>query len=149
MNIPPYRFEDQPDQTSVDTVNFGGFWIRLLAKLIDIAILTSAISIVIAIIPGYSLDTESAVLNWGVIIVAALYEVISVWLFSTTVGKRILKLYVQRTDGSRLGLGRAFARYFAGQLSYLILCIGHIMIGLSDEKRGLHDRICDTRVIKR
>jgi uncharacterized RDD family membrane protein YckC len=30
----------------------------------------------------------------------------------------------------------------------MILYIGYIMAGFDDEKRTLHDRICDTRVIK-
>jgi uncharacterized RDD family membrane protein YckC len=45
-------------------------------------------------------------------------------------------------------LGRAFGRYFAKILSAIILGIGYIMVGFDSEKRGLHDMICDTRVIR-
>jgi uncharacterized RDD family membrane protein YckC len=30
----------------------------------------------------------------------------------------------------------------------IILCIGYIMIAFDSEKRGLHDMICDTRVVR-
>jgi uncharacterized RDD family membrane protein YckC len=32
-------------------------------------------------------------------------------------------------------------------VSGIILLIGYIMAGFDDEKRALHDRVCDTRVI--
>jgi uncharacterized RDD family membrane protein YckC len=34
-------------------------------------------------------------------------------------------------------------------LSAILLGIGYLMIAFDDEKRALHDRICDTRVIKK
>jgi len=34
-------------------------------------------------------------------------------------------------------------------VSALILCIGFIMIGFDDQKRGLHDRIAGTLVVKK
>jgi uncharacterized RDD family membrane protein YckC len=32
-------------------------------------------------------------------------------------------------------------------VSGIILLIGYIMAGFDEEKRALHDRVCDTRVI--
>ena len=32
-------------------------------------------------------------------------------------------------------------------VSGIILLIGYIIAGFDDEKRALHDRVCDTRVI--
>jgi uncharacterized RDD family membrane protein YckC len=40
-------------------------------------------------------------------------------------------------------------RHFAEMLSGILLGIGYLMIAFDDEKRALHDRICDTRVIKK
>ncbi|MDA1347455.1 MAG: RDD family protein [Chloroflexi bacterium] len=48
-----------------------------------------------------------------------------------------------------MGFGRAVARYFASLLSAALLLIGFIMIGLRRDKRGLHDLICDTVVLRR
>ena len=53
-----------------------------------------------------------------------------------------------RSDGSPLTGGRAIGRYFAELVSSMILLMGYIMAGFDTEHRALHDRICDTRVIK-
>jgi hypothetical protein len=52
-------------------------------------------------------------------------------------------------DGSNLSYGRSAGRHFAKYISGLTLWIGYIMAGVDEEKRSLHDRICDTRVIKK
>jgi uncharacterized RDD family membrane protein YckC len=41
----------------------------------------------------------------------------------------------------------AVGRYFAHMLSAFTLYIGYMMAGWDEEKRALHDRICDTRVV--
>jgi uncharacterized RDD family membrane protein YckC len=58
-----------------------------------------------------------------------------------------LGLKVIRPGGGPVSLGRAIGRYFAKMLSTVILGIGYIMIGFDSKKRGMHDMICDTRVI--
>lgn len=68
--------------------------------------------------------------------------------FAATPGKLALGLKVVRSDGSRLTNGRIVARYFSEILSALILAIGYLMAAFDEERRTLHDRICDTRVIK-
>jgi uncharacterized RDD family membrane protein YckC len=59
-----------------------------------------------------------------------------------------LGLKLLRRDGSKLGIGRIIGRYFSHVISAIILCIGYIMAAFDEEKRALHDRICDTRVIR-
>jgi uncharacterized RDD family membrane protein YckC len=71
-----------------------------------------------------------------------------VYKLGATPGKMALGLKVVRPGGGPVSLGRAVGRYFAKMLSYIILCIGYIIIGFDSEKRGVHDMICDTRVIK-
>jgi uncharacterized RDD family membrane protein YckC len=66
-----------------------------------------------------------------------------------TPGKLALELKVVRPNGARLSLGRSVGRYFAKRLNLLTACIGYIMAGFDSEKRGLHDLICDTRVVRR
>lgn len=74
------------------------------------------------------------------------------WYFlrhhEATPGKMALGLKVVRSDGSRLTTGRIIGRFFAEWLSAMILGIGYLMAGFDAERRTLHDRICDTRVIK-
>ncbi len=65
-----------------------------------------------------------------------------------TVGKMAMGLRVVTNDGKRLSFMNATGRYFAKILSAIILCIGFIMIGFTERKRGLHDMIASTLVIK-
>jgi uncharacterized RDD family membrane protein YckC len=58
-----------------------------------------------------------------------------------------LGLKVIRADGGPISAGLALGRYLAQILSALIFGIGYIIAGFDSEKRSLHDRICDTRVI--
>jgi uncharacterized RDD family membrane protein YckC len=80
--------------------------------------------------------------------ITAAYFTFFVGALAASPGKLALGLKVVRPDGSAVGYGRALGRYFAGILSWMILFIGYIMVAFDSEKRGLHDMICDTRVIK-
>jgi len=85
-------------------------------------------------------------------VVGVLLGVLYGWFFlakySATPGKMAMGLKVVRPDGSQLSTGRIIGRHFAEWLSALILLIGYIMAASDKERRALHDRICDTRVIK-
>jgi len=148
-------------------VVYAGFWIRVVGYLIDAIILGVAggivqITLVGSLIsmpqvqPGAVPDISAigpilgrlglaSLINIGI---AACYEGFMVANLSATLGKMAIGVKVVRADGSRVDLGRAFGRYFSKILSGLILCIGFIMVGFDAQKRGLHDMICDTRVIK-
>jgi uncharacterized RDD family membrane protein YckC len=65
-----------------------------------------------------------------------------------TIGKRVLRLKVVDEAGNRIGFGRATGRFFAKILSSMFFCIGFIMIGFTDKKRGLHDMLASTLVMK-
>ncbi len=66
-----------------------------------------------------------------------------------TVGKHILGLKVTDDNGNRIGFGRATARYFSKFISSMCFCIGYIMVAFTDKKKGLHDMIAGTLVMKR
>jgi uncharacterized RDD family membrane protein YckC len=78
-----------------------------------------------------------------------LYALYFIRKYDATPGKRMLKLKVLRADGSRLSKGRIVGRYFAELVSGIILCIGYLMVAFDKEqRRALHDKMCDTRVVK-
>ena len=81
------------------------------------------------------------------VLIAAGYEIYFVAGRGATLGKMALGLQIVRADGAPISMGLAAGRYFAQWLSGLILMIGYIMAGFDDQKRALHDRICETRVI--
>ena len=68
-------------------------------------------------------------------------ELALVWIWVISPGKRAPRLYVLRPDGSRVGLGRKF---FRSMISILTRGIGYFMIVFRQDKRGLHDLICNT-----
>jgi uncharacterized RDD family membrane protein YckC len=54
-----------------------------------------------------------------------------------------------RPDGEKISYARACGRGFAELVSSIILGIGYLMVVFDEEKRALHDRICDTRVVRK
>ena len=131
----------------------AGFWVRLGAWAIDVVILLAVQMGIIAIWPGFSEYFDSdTYLHWVdllAFILSVLYYTVGVSVWATTVGKRLLGLYVLRPDGAKAGFGRALGRYFASILSGLIFAIGYLMIELRSDKRGLHDLMCDTAVVRK
>ena len=64
------------------------------------------------------------------------------------VGKMAVGLRVVTEQGQRLSFANATGRYFAKFISAILLFIGFIMVAFTDRKRGLHDMIASTLVVK-
>ncbi|MDQ2702020.1 MAG: RDD family protein [Pseudomonadota bacterium] len=64
-------------------------------------------------------------------------------------GKHLLGLAVTDRQGAPLSWPRVLLRHAAGLLSWLTLNLGHAMAALPPDKRALHDRIADARVVQR
>ncbi len=60
-----------------------------------------------------------------------------------------LGIIVTDIAGQRISFGRAVARDLSKILSVLTLGIGYLIIGFTEEKRGLHDYIAGTLVINK
>jgi uncharacterized RDD family membrane protein YckC len=140
------------------TFNYGGFWVRFVAKFIDNIILgvmgfavqmgTVGLSLSATTQPGQFNFVQMAI-SWVVGLIIGLgYTTFFLGKFGATPGKMALGLKVIRSDGGRITYGRAVGRFFGEYLSGLILGIGYIMVAFDEEKRALHDHICDTRVVK-
>ena len=148
---PPPVWDAQP--ASRHDVRYGGFWIRVVAYIID-AILLSFVSGVIGFATGMNMfDTDYAHYNPT----GNLVSVVIGWLYfaamesserGATVGKMAVGLRVVTEQGQRLTFLNATGRYFAKFVSAIILGIGFLMVAWTDRKRGLHDMIAGTLVIK-
>ncbi len=138
---------------------YAGFWIRFAAKFLDGLIqgsVTMAVGVILGVfiaILGPNNGAATAIqlfiqaLSIGF---AVFYGSFFVGKFAATPGKMICGLKVVMADGTPVSYGRAVGRYFACDwLNPLTFGIGYIMAAFDDEKRGLHDRICDTRVVKK
>jgi uncharacterized RDD family membrane protein YckC len=122
--------------------SYGGFWIRVVAALIDGVILAAASYFLTRIIgPGASLV--------GIVGQWLYYAVMESSPSQGTIGKIVCGLAVTDTQGEPISFGRATGRYFAKILSTLILFIGFLMVGWTRQKRGLHDFVAGTLVVRR
>ena len=154
--------------------NPAGFWRRLFSFIIDnifIAIITFVISslvfaILFSIFPDligentiseFTGDTfvsfaEMTLLDWlsylGALLIDIAYWTVAIGWKGKTVGKMMLGMKVVKIDGSRVGYWRAFGRYWGYVLCYMTFGIGFLVIAFNKQKRGLHDLVCNTMVIK-
>lgn len=65
-----------------------------------------------------------------------------------TPGKRLLGLKVVRMKGGPVSYPKALLRYVGYYISFLPAGLGFIMIAVDRNKRGLHDLIAGTCVVK-
>jgi uncharacterized RDD family membrane protein YckC len=140
---------------------YGGFWRRVGAKFVD-GIIAQAFNVVFALAAGAMVGAPKdpqpdqmrrfiaaqAVYLSLAFAFAFSYDLFFMWKFAATPGKMALGLKVVRADGSKLSVPRIIGRFFAHIIDGLTIGIGYLMAAFDDEKRALHDRICDTRVIK-
>lgn len=139
-------------------MEYASFWPRFAAKFIDGLILLAVYGILMFVFFVSLATSENetmqalipAVIQLISFVVSAAYGTWFVGRFGATPGKMALKLQVIMPDGGKVTYLRALGRHFAEILSQIIIYIGYLMV-LWDvpERRTLHDRICDTRVVHR
>jgi uncharacterized RDD family membrane protein YckC len=150
-----------PAAAAFGGVRYGGFWIRVVAAIID-AIVVRVVAWPIGMLfglgrlagtlGGFPHGAGLHLLGGGVV---ALVVIFGSWLYEAfmlsspyqaTLGKMIFGMKVTDLHGNRISFARATGRHFAKWLSGMILCIGFIMVGLTQRKQGLHDLIAETLV---
>jgi len=147
----------------------GGFWYRFLALVIDsfiLGFLNAPFTIFYyAALFGYGylarrggefagsvLPIFATILLYGASVVIRFFYF--AWFYKNkgaTPGKMIFRMRVINFEnGQNIGYGKTFLREFVGKFcSALILGIGFLMVGFRQDKRGLHDLIANTQVIRR
>jgi uncharacterized RDD family membrane protein YckC len=138
-------------------MNYASFWTRFGAVFLDGVILW-VVNLVIHLVAGLGFGQAVGVqpiqtigltilLAFVQMGIALTYEVVMIGKYGATLGKMACKIKVVTAEGGRVSYLRALGRYFAKLLSVMTCLIGYIMAGFDDEKRALHDRICNTRVV--
>jgi uncharacterized RDD family membrane protein YckC/ribosomal protein L40E len=151
-------------------IQYAGFWMRLAAYLIDgilLSILTGLISIPF-LLQWFKQFSDLSYLNsiessgifptsfWTFYLVYCLatffiqtiYYTVTIGKWGRTVGKAALKIKVVKPDGSRVSYWRALGRSLAYYLNGFTFGLTFLIIAFTNKKRGLHDYIADTVVIK-
>ena len=132
-----------PSSAPAGALQYATFGQRLVATLIDVAILSLATGSVVVATFGMGI-TLGFFAPW-------LYEAFmmsSEW--QATVGKKALGLVVTDMAGQRVSFARSTGRHFGKIITNMVpFFIGYIMAGLTARRQALHDMIAETLVIKR
>jgi uncharacterized RDD family membrane protein YckC len=153
---PIYVQRMQEGGVVASAMDYAGFWVRFAATFID-GIIQLIVIVALFFIVGDGFDISDQVPFQNTtdkvqrinIFLSIFFYVFFLGKFGATPGKMALGLKVVRSDGSRITYLRAFGRFWANYLSSIILCIGYLMVAFDrQEHKALHDRICDTRVIR-
>lgn len=121
---------------------YGGFLPRLGAFIIDRLILGAFGAIV-----GFATDSPQ---NAGLVYLAAsLVYYVGFWVAEgSTPGKKVFGLRVASVDGEPIEIWQGGLRVFGYWVNSLTFGIGYLMVAFTAEKRGLHDFIANTIVVK-
>ncbi len=125
-----------------------------VAQMVVYAVFGGITSAVMPSMPGESPYPSFFIISQMIItllsfVISAAYDIWFVGRFGATPGKMACKIKIVTPDGGKVSYSRALGRYFAKWISSMILGIGFLMAAFDDEKRTLHDRICETRVIRK
>jgi len=144
---------------------YGGFWIRFVASLIDGAVVYIVLGpIAVILISGYfathhAFDRRQPP-DAGLFVMIGLMAMVaglSSWLYEAlmtssskqgTLGKMVFRMKVTDLNGARISFARATGRFLAKILSGMILNIGYIMAAFTERKQALHDMIAGTLVLR-
>lgn len=128
----------------------AGFWIRWLAQVIDGIWILAVVLGPTLVLGGLRNPAAPAVasLLW---VLVHLFLVVPCWaFFGATPGKAVLGLRViggKRRRG--IGLGLALLRLCGWLVSAAIFGLGFLMVAFTRDKRGLHDHLAGTAVVRR
>ncbi|MGB0866794.1 MAG: RDD family protein [Granulosicoccaceae bacterium] len=135
---------------------YAGFWRRVFATLIDTVIAMLVMIPVMMMLLGNDFlsqdtlampDTQTLLLEY----ILPLAVTVFLWVrFRATPGKMVLGCQVVHAEtGENIGVARAIVRYLAYFVSGIVLGLGFIWVLFNKRKRGWHDIIAGTVVIRK
>jgi uncharacterized RDD family membrane protein YckC len=149
--------EHREDKEGIKTGRYAGPLTRLLAVVIDSAVVSLGFTLLVAgvvfvlglIAPEFEMPQISGVL-YGVSLLSwsFLYLWVSYTVFGKTIGKTILGLRVVRADGhTAMSARQTFIRVLAYPLSFMLLGIGLLGVVFNAQRQAWHDRFARTAVV--
>jgi uncharacterized RDD family membrane protein YckC len=153
MPPPPPSAMEQPGMTM--PMRYGGFWIRVVAYIID-AIILGIIGAIVAVILGVNLSDPNLAQN-GRYQGAQLFDLVvsfayfaGLWtVMGGSLGQRILGMrVVDANTGAPIGFGKAALRWLGLVISFAVCFIGVIWVAFDARKQGWMDKIGGTVVVR-
>ena len=140
-------------------LSYASVWTRFGAVFLD-GIILLVVNMLVGVVAGLTFVQAAGaqprdrigvqiILFFINMTIAVGYETLMIGKYGATLGKMAAKVRVVTAEGGKVSYARALGRYFSKFLSAMICAIGYIMAAFDEEKRTLHDRICNTRVITR
>jgi uncharacterized RDD family membrane protein YckC len=129
----------------------AGFWIRVVAALVDFAVFGLVKLSFGALAARFWRTDDGAIGVQGTMatctfLFAVLYVVVLHAFEGQTIGKLLVRVRVVGLDGSPPPLGASLLRFLAYAVSLMPFGMGFVMAGLRADRRGLHDLLAGTRV---
>ena len=125
-------------------------WKRLVALFYDSLLLTAILMLAVALamaIKGGQLVPESLFFRLYLLLVCGLFFT-GFWAWrGQTLGMQTWRLHLQRTDGGKLGWGRAWLRFTLAIVTVGLAGFGFIWMFFDKDKQPLYDRLAKTRLI--
>jgi uncharacterized RDD family membrane protein YckC len=124
----------------------AGFWIRVLATILDTVIVMVPLSFISYLITGaWDGDIYTSFLS------LLYYLILPIIWFGYTVGKRMVGIRIVKVNGEKVGIGTMLMRVIVASLVYgitlgIAVIVSAFMIGLRKDKRSIHDFIAGTYV---
>jgi uncharacterized RDD family membrane protein YckC len=157
--------------TAVPAVKYAGFWLRLLAYLID-AVLLNLIAVPLNLVVfgnsgvlcsasnytvlsgsptthgiNYSCNATGA--GYLIYFLLGLVYFTFTWSRGATLGQRALKIRIADAATNRpLSLSKSLVRYVGFWFSLIPLAIGLIWAGVDPRKRGWHDKMANSVALR-
>lgn len=138
------------------TTEYAGFWVRVLAALIDTLIVVAiTVPLLLALYGGAYIDAArsgaaagaaQALISW----VGPAVAVVMFWFYKqATPGKMVLSLrVVDAITGNAPTLGQCIGRYLGYFVSTIPLGLGLIWVAFDARKQGWHDKLAGTVVLR-
>ena len=132
---------------------YAGFWTRFVAYLIDMIVIYAVASL----LNTFSFGLLNRQLDFPIlgeeslsyVIVMFTYFIAMTYFFSQTLGKMIMKIKVETNKGEKLSLADVVYRELVGRLLTIFLVyLPYLAVVFTNKKKGLHDFIADTVVVK-
>jgi uncharacterized RDD family membrane protein YckC len=138
-----------------NTVEYGGFWIRTGAAIIDSIIVLLVITPLLTAIYGTDYWLSGGLVQGPLdVIINYVFPAVAIivfWIYkSATPGKMVTHLtIVDAKTGGHPTTAQFVIRYLGYYLAAIPLFLGIIWVGFDRRKQGWHDKIAGTVVIRR
>jgi uncharacterized RDD family membrane protein YckC len=165
----------EEDDEGTDVGVYAGLGRRIVAFIVDIILILLLDAVAVAVLGLFrglqnlyffafrhvsveSLTTEgtSAALYGSIVAAYGIVVIVVPWLYyagfessrsQATPGKLLMRIVVTDLEGNKPSFARVTLRHFAKFISTIIIFLGFLMIGLTQKRQGLHDRIAGCLVL--